>query len=64
MSVGVRVSGSSLEFDAPRPLFQLKPTLAGDITADGERFIVAVGPETEKEVPISILSHWPALLNR
>ncbi|HEV8337424.1 MAG TPA: protein kinase [Candidatus Polarisedimenticolia bacterium] len=64
MSVGVRASGASLDFDAPRLLFRMKATLGGDITADGERLILAVGPEMEKEIPISILSHWPALLNR
>jgi hypothetical protein len=35
-----------------------------DVAPDGDRFLVNTAPEPEADSPISLLSHWPAYLNR
>jgi hypothetical protein len=64
MSVGVRAAGASFEVDNPQQLFQIKSSTAGDTAADGQRFLVAMGPETRRDLPISLVSAWPAGLHR
>jgi eukaryotic-like serine/threonine-protein kinase len=64
MSVGVRAQGASFEADSPKPLFLVKASTAGDVAADGQRYLIAMGPEHEMSSPISLISGWTALLNR
>jgi hypothetical protein len=63
-SVAVRAQGASFEVDRSQPLFSLKASTAGDVAADGQRFLVAMGPETQRDLPISLVSGWPAGLKR
>ena len=33
-------------------------------TQDGQRFLFAVGPDDEQEQPLTLVTNWPAGLNR
>jgi len=62
MSVPIS-AGADLEPGAPRPL--LKPpegTTGGDSTADGERFLVTIGPDVQRD--IRVILNWTALLKQ
>ncbi len=62
MAVSVRAQGSSFEADTPRPLYKIG-TSVGDITADGERALLAVRPEAARNLPITLVTNWPAGLS-
>jgi len=54
-------SGAELELGAAHPLFTPpEGTTGGDGTADGERFLVSSGPETQRD--IRVILNWTALL--
>jgi len=55
--------GADLEPGTPQPL--LKPpegTTGGDVTKDGERLLVTVGPDVQRDV--RVILNWTALLKQ
>jgi Tol biopolymer transport system component/tRNA A-37 threonylcarbamoyl transferase component Bud32 len=67
MSISIREKGSTLEYDAPRPLFPVR-VLGGlggrfDPTKDGRRFLVLVQKE-ENPSPVTLVLNWSASLKR
>jgi serine/threonine protein kinase len=50
---------------APRPLFQLPPGfIAGDVTADGRRFLISVPVGQSASVPFTVVLNWQATLKK
>jgi Tol biopolymer transport system component len=65
MSVAVHESGATVEFAAPRALFQTR-VLGGigsryDVTPDGKRFLVLVEKQ-EENTPVTLVVNWSGLL--
>jgi hypothetical protein len=64
-----KVNGSSLEVGVVRPLFETRPyggVFIGnefDVTADGQRFIVAYEAQQSNTV-INLVANWPADLRK
>ena len=59
----------SLKVGKVEPLFQASFTqspegLSYDISPDGQRFLVNVTPEQERESPITVVVNWTAELNQ
>jgi hypothetical protein len=53
--------GPELDPGAPQPLLTVPEGITGgDITADGERFLVTSGPDAPRD--IRVILNWPALL--
>ncbi len=63
-AVDVAVRGSSVEIGAPRLLFRDPLAVGGDITSDGERFLLAREPVRKIEEPVTIATNWMALLRK
>lgn len=63
MSVEVK-AGKSFEAGEPKPLFQLPPYPGWDVSADGERFLVAESLTTGELTPISLIVNWTAALEQ
>ena len=66
MAAEVVIKGSSVEVGAVRSLGI--PVVRGrgwmyDVSADGQRFLVAVRPEP-KAAPLTLISNWPLLLKK
>jgi serine/threonine protein kinase len=69
MSVPVDSGAASLKLGVPKPLF---PTRLGfdsvfrqyDVSADGQRFLLAQPLEDSASVPITVIVNWPALLKK
>ncbi|HEU5182428.1 MAG TPA: protein kinase [Candidatus Polarisedimenticolia bacterium] len=60
MSVPIKL-GTELEPGVPRPLMTgPEGTTGGDVTADGERFLVTTGPPPERD--LRVILEWPAVL--
>jgi hypothetical protein len=78
MAVTVHDIGSTIEFAAPRPLFDSgyvnnAPGHTGqwntyDVSADGQRFLIprteAMNTGTVANTPITLVLNWPALLKK
>jgi eukaryotic-like serine/threonine-protein kinase len=64
MSVPVRSTASAFEADTPRPLFRVPLALAGDVTRDGQRFLMITRPEDEQQEPLTLVTNWSAGLKR
>ena len=68
MAVPVTVTAGSFDAGTPQPLFELRPTATPgtqyDVTADGQRFIVGVPVHPEGTSPLTLVTNWPALLQR
>jgi eukaryotic-like serine/threonine-protein kinase len=67
MVVEVKISGSSLEIGALRPLFETNPAWQGrdfDVTADGQRFLVNNLVEERGSLPLTLVVNWTADLKR
>jgi len=64
MSVNVRLQGANFETDTPRALFSARPAVSGDTTADAQRFLVALRPEAEQGLPITLVTNWTVGLDR
>jgi hypothetical protein len=68
MSVGVSITGSSLETTAPRKLFATRASAAtfGEntyaVSADGERFLVLAPVQDSRPAPIMVVLNWTSLL--
>jgi serine/threonine protein kinase len=69
MSVPVHSDASSLKLGPPKPLFQTRLQMdvgprQYDVSADGERFLLAQPLEDSASVPITVIVNWPALLKK
>jgi dipeptidyl aminopeptidase/acylaminoacyl peptidase len=64
VSVAVRTTGSVFEADAPRTLFHAPLAVSMDVTADGQRFLVGMRPEDDQNLPLTLVTNWPAALKR
>jgi len=57
---------------APAPLFQAHPRqpvsyldiFAYDVTRDGQRFLINTETRSTETVPVTVISNWPAKLNK
>jgi hypothetical protein len=65
MAVEIRTSGRNFEAGIPKELFEAPPQGAGipmppmlAVSADGQRFLLAVQVESDAAVPISLLLNW------
>ena len=60
------VSGqvASLVVGALRPLFEVHPYDAYDVTTDGRRFLVDTAVEQKASAPITLVLNWTADLKR
>lgn len=63
-SLLVHPSANGFEVDPPRSLFRVPLALGGDVTQDGQRFLLAVRPEGDQEQPLTLVTAWPAGLRR
>ena len=59
MAVDVR-SGATIEVGVPRPLFPTRPVGVGryDVTADGQRFLVATPTDEAVSAPVTVVLNW------
>jgi hypothetical protein len=64
MSVAVRASGAIFEADTPRPLFREPLLMDASLTSDGQRFLLAVRPEDNRDLALTLVTNWPTGLNR
>jgi serine/threonine protein kinase len=64
MSVTVRASGATFEVDAPKLLFTEPLMVDGTVTPDGRRFLLGVRPEADQDLPLTLVTSWPAGLKR
>jgi hypothetical protein len=64
MAVPVNTDSTVFEVGTPRKLFDIDPGALITSTSDGQRVIVALGPETDAVEPISLIVNWTASLNR
>ncbi len=63
----IEAKGSAVSIGAPVPLFPLfdvSLALAGDISADHNRFLLAVSPNARQNEPITLVTNWPATLHK
>jgi Tol biopolymer transport system component len=63
-SVTVRATGATFEADAPRLLFPEPLMVDGTVTPDGRRFLLAVRPETDQNLPVTLVTNWMSGLRR
>ncbi len=65
MAVDVR-SGATIEVGVPRPLFPTRPVgvLRYDVTADGQRFLVATPTDEAVSAPVTVVLNWHEELRR
>jgi Tol biopolymer transport system component len=65
MAVDVR-SGATIEAGVPRPLFPTRPVgvLRYDVTADGQRFLVATPTDEAVSAPVTVVLNWFGELRR
>jgi Tol biopolymer transport system component len=69
MSVSVDSGSAGFKLRAPKPLFQTRLVLDSfgrqyDVSADGNRFLMAQPLEESASVPITVIVNWPALLKK
>jgi serine/threonine protein kinase/Tol biopolymer transport system component len=69
MSVPVESGGVSFKLGVPKPLFQTRLVFDSfyrryDVSADGNRFLLAQPLEESTSVPITVIVNWPALLKK
>jgi hypothetical protein len=67
MAVEVRAKGNNLEAGEVKPLFgpiSIEQGYKYDVSADGQRFLVAVDPDQQHSAPITLVQNWTALLEK
>jgi len=62
MSVDVQPQGSRLELGTPKPLFTVAGGVGGAVAPGGQKFLVAVRPHFEQDLPIVLVTNWTATL--
>ena len=66
MAVNVNAE-KAFQPEAPRPLFNiplLSPGDAGDVSADGKRFLYAAPEGSNTPSPFMVVTNWPATLKK
>ena len=63
-AVAVRGAGASFAAETPRLLFRIPRTTSGDVTADGQRFLMTVRATDDDDLPVTLVTNWPAVLKR
>ena len=66
MAAQVSVKGAAMEVGAVMPLFNVpvRASLAYDVAADGQRFLVVVPPEQNAAEPLTLVQNWMGLLKK
>ena len=69
MSVSLDSGGATLKLGVPKPLFQTRLEFdmvprQYDVSADGQRFLLAHPLEESASVPITVIVNWPELLKK
>ena len=60
MSVDVQPQGSRLELGTPKPLFTVKGGVSGAVAPSGQKFLTAVRPDLQQDLPIVLVNNWTA----
>ena len=67
-AVELKINGTQLESGIPQPLFVVRNTSSVgtlfDVAPDGQRFLVPLTQRENADSPISLITNWPALLNK
>jgi eukaryotic-like serine/threonine-protein kinase len=64
MSVGISAK-PAFEAGVPKPLFQLPPGfIGGDVTADGQRFLIGVPVAQSAAAPFTVVMNWQTSLKK
>jgi hypothetical protein len=67
-AVELKIDGSRLESGIPQPLFVVRNTSSVgtlfDVAPDGQRFLVPMTQRENADLPMSLVTNWPALLNK
>jgi serine/threonine protein kinase/Tol biopolymer transport system component len=67
-AVELKINGTQLESGIPQPLFVVRNTSSVgtlfDVAPDGQRFLVPLTQRENADVPMSLVTNWPALLNK
>jgi len=58
VSVEVKAEGATIQAGAPKPLSLLPHATNGDITPDGQRFILEIPSEADEERPVTLVFNW------
>lgn len=64
LTVSVETRGNSVSIGTPVPLFDISLALAGDISADHNRFLLAMSSNARQNEPITLVTNWPATLHK
>jgi hypothetical protein len=66
--VELKINGTQLESGIPQPLFVVRNTSSVgtlfDVAPDGQRFLVPMTQRDNAAAPMSLVTNWPALLNK
>ncbi len=64
----LKVNGAQIEAGVPHALFVVRNTTSVgyvfDVAPDGQRFLVPMSPNENAALPMSLVTNWPALLNK
>jgi hypothetical protein len=60
----VHAAAGTFEVDPPRRLFRAPQAIGGDVTPDGQKFLIAIRSEEDEEQPVTLVTNWPAGLKR
>jgi serine/threonine protein kinase/Tol biopolymer transport system component len=67
-AVELKINGNQLEAGIPQPLFVVRNTSSVgtlfDVAPDGQRFLVPLTQRENADAPMSLVTNWPALLNK
>jgi Tol biopolymer transport system component len=63
-SLAVHAAAGTFEVDPPRRLFRAPQAIGGDVTPDGQKFLIAIRSEEDEEQPVTLVTNWPAGLKR
>jgi Tol biopolymer transport system component len=64
LAVDVTVSAAGIRTGLPRPLADIGAAISWDVTADGQRFLVASPVAPQTTTPITVVLNWEAGLRR
>jgi len=64
MSVAVRETPSGLEFGPPTKLFKMPPIADISVTPDGERYLVAMLPQSTSSARVALVTNWTSGLSK
>ncbi len=60
--MAVRTTGTVFEADTPHTLFRAPLAVSVDVAADGQRFLIGMRPEDDQNLPLTLVTNWPAAL--